>query len=393
MICQSAWSSCSQATSSSSRSVWSRTSSGSDDTAASVFRDAYWWLGPLPPDRPLVDGGLAGWRIWRVSTGSRCMLPAWRCPPIGPSDDLTAELTRMLGDTDPETRGRHRVPHARHLGRPRRLRRPAVRARRRHGRRASASASARRDTDSVFRRSFSALVLGECIARDNERPLVAGGKVLEWGDRLATWLLRERDLRGFVPGKGWAHAVAHGADALGTLARSPHVARQRADRDPRRHRRPAPAAGRPLFTNGEPDRLAAATMEVLRRNRVPLKVVEPWIARIVDSASTEASYDDRDPHLAGGNAEAFLRALYLQLSLGPRPPEIRSDLLLVMVDALRTSNPPPSATELTETPHDQKTFRRPGTAASSRWRRLVRTASRPCSPSRARTSSRCTTAR
>jgi hypothetical protein len=43
--------------------------------------------------------------------------------------------------------------------------------------------------------------------RDNKRPLVPGNKVLEWGDRLATWLLRERDLRGFVPGKGWAHAI------------------------------------------------------------------------------------------------------------------------------------------------------------------------------------------
>ena len=32
--------------------------------------------------------------------------------------------------------------------------------------------------------------------------------------------MRERDLRGFVAGKGWAHAVAHGADALGALARS-----------------------------------------------------------------------------------------------------------------------------------------------------------------------------
>ena len=42
--------------------------------------------------------------------------------------------------------------------------------------------------------------------------------MLEWGDAIATWLLRERDLRGFVPGKGWAHAVAHGADALGALA-------------------------------------------------------------------------------------------------------------------------------------------------------------------------------
>ena len=80
-----------------------------------------------------------------------------------------------------------------------------------------------RDTDSVFRRSFSALMLGECIAPRQRRPLVAGGKVLDWGDRVATWLLREHDLRGFVPGKGWAHAVAHGADAIGALAQSPHV--------------------------------------------------------------------------------------------------------------------------------------------------------------------------
>ena len=61
------------------------------------------------------------------------------------------------------------------------------------------------------------------IDRDNQRPLVSGGKVLDWGDRIATWLLREVDLRGFVPGKGWAHAVAHGADVLKTLAESPHL--------------------------------------------------------------------------------------------------------------------------------------------------------------------------
>ena len=192
-----------------------------------------------------------------------------------------------------------------------------------------------RDTDSVFRRSFSALVLGECISRDNERPLVAGGKVLEWGDRIATWLLREKDLRGFVPGKGWAHAVAHGADALGTLARSPHVGANELTviLDVIADRVLLPVDR--LFTNGEPDRLAAATMEVLRRNRLPLRVVEPWIARILGSATTKASYDDRDPHLAGGNAESFLRALHLQLALGPHPPEVRSDLLLVLVDALR----------------------------------------------------------
>jgi hypothetical protein len=185
-------------------------------------------------------------------------------------------------------------------------------------------------------------VLGECIARDNHRPLVPGGKILEWGDRLATWLLRERDIRGFVPGKGWAHAVAHGSDALGQLAGSPHVAANEltvvldviADRVLMPTDR--------LFSNGEPDRLATATMAVLRRNVVSLRVVEPWIARIAASArltSSREEQDGRDPHLVGGNAQAYLRALYLQLALGPQPPEIRADLLLVVVDALRETNP------------------------------------------------------
>ena len=138
-----------------------------------------------------------------------------------------------------------------------------------------------RDTDSVFRRSFSALVLGECIGRDNQRPLVAGSKVLDWGDRVATWLLRERDLRGFVPGKGWAHAVAHGADALGTLAELPArlaAAELTVILDVIADRLLLPVDR--LFTNGEPDRLAAATMSVLRRNLLSLKVIEPWIARL-----------------------------------------------------------------------------------------------------------------
>jgi hypothetical protein len=252
--------------------------------------------------------------------------------------DLTAELTRMLGDTDPQTRDGTAYPTLTTwidrgvyddllpgLG---------------DGMAAGLGVGlGERDTDTIFRRSFSALVLDACIARDNQRPLVPGGKVLEWGDRIATWMLRERDLRGFVPGKGWAHAIAHGADALGTLAASPHVATPELTviLDVIADRVLLPVDR--LFTNGEPDRLALATIQVLRRNAVPLAVLEPWIARLAAAAGTLASYDDRDPFLRGGNAEAFLRALHLQLALGPRPPEVRSDLLLAVVDALRSSNP------------------------------------------------------
>ena len=258
-------------------------------------------------------------------------------PTDRPLDDLTAELTRMLGDPDPALRDGTAYPtlttwvdrgvYDDLLG--------GLGDGMAMGLRVGLG---EQGTDTVFRRSFSALVLGECIARDNQRPLLPGGKILEWGDRLAAWLLRERDLRAFVPGKGWAHAIAHGADSLATLAGSPHLAQPELTviLDVIADRVLLPVDR--LFSNGEPDRLAFATMNVLRRNVVPLRVLEPWIARLAAAAGTRGSYEGRDPYLLGGNAEAFLRALYLQLSLGTRPPQVRSDLLLVVVAALKHTN-------------------------------------------------------
>lgn len=273
---------------------------------------------------------------WQQVHDSGLAVPADR-----PLPDLTAELTTMLGESDPERRDGTAYPTLATwiergvyddllagLG---------------DGMAAGLGVGlGERGTDSVFRRSFSALVLAECVARDNQRWLVPAGKLLEWGDALVTWLLRERDVRGFVPGKGWAHAVAHGGDALGVLAQSRHlgVPELTVLLDVVADRVLLPVD--PLPTHGEPDRLATATMRILWRNLVPLTVLEPWIARLAASARTRWADSDpgTDPFLAGGNAEAFLRALHLQLVLAPHPPEVRSDLLLVVVDALRRTNEP-----------------------------------------------------
>src|SRR3954449_35038 len=50
-------------------------------------------------------------------------------------------------------------------------------------------------TDTVFRRSFTALTLAEVIHRDNAEFLVHDEVVMRWGDRLATWVARRRRLR------------------------------------------------------------------------------------------------------------------------------------------------------------------------------------------------------
>ena len=53
-----------------------------------------------------------------------------------------------------------------------------------------------RDTDSVFRRSFSVLVLAECIDRTNVEGLLPAAKLLEWGDRMRLQGEDSRILRG-----------------------------------------------------------------------------------------------------------------------------------------------------------------------------------------------------
>ena len=261
----------------------------------------------------------------------------FQVPDHTPLDELTTELTGLLGATDPEVRDRLAYPTLATwiergvyddllpgLG---------------DGMVAGLKVGlGEREGDDVFRRSFSALVLTECIARDTARPLVLGGKVLQWGDALATWMLRERDLRGFVPGKGWAHALAHGADGIAALARSPHLGAAELtvllDVIADLLLQPSDV----LFAHGEEDRLALATVAVLRRNAVPMTVLEPWINRLSDGARHATSDGGTDPFLATGNAQSFLRALYLQLALGNRPPTARADVMLVLVGALRETN-------------------------------------------------------
>ncbi|WP_240044274.1 DUF2785 domain-containing protein, partial [Nocardioides albidus] len=94
----------------------------------------------------------------------------------------------------------------------------------------------------------------------------------------------------------------------------------------------------PPLVHGEPDRIAHAVMEVLRRDRVPLSVLEPWVVRLEQGARAKAR-GGRDPYRATGNAQAVLRALYLQLTISPRHPAVRPDLLLALVASLRRVHP------------------------------------------------------
>ena len=271
----------------------------------------------------------------------RVVADGHRVPDEPPLADLTAELTTMLGSTDPSVRDGIAFPTLatwvaegvyddllEGLG---------------DGMTAGLRVGIGEDgTDTVFRRSFSALMLSVCLDRatspgTSARVAVSDDAVLRWGDRVAGWLVRERDLRGYVPGKGWAHAIAHGADALGMLARAPVMGRLELTvlLDVIADRLLTPTRAR--LVHGEDDRLAMATMEILRRDLVSVEVLEPWVARLAEQARPGFDGHD-DPYLVTGNVQSYLRALHLQVALSARPPKGRADVLLVLIGQLKQAN-------------------------------------------------------
>jgi hypothetical protein len=252
-----------------------------------------------------------------------------RVPDDRPLDEMTADLTRMLGDPDPDVR--EAIAH------------PTLAAWIADGvyddllTGLGDGMCAGLDVglgstgdDRVLRRSGSARVLGHCIERDTAASLLDRDTILRWGDHLAGWLVRERDPREIGPTALLGTAVAHGAVALGALVRSPRLAKMElvvlldvlADR--------VLGPGDALRTV-DLDQLAAAGLAVIRRDLVPLELLEPWAARVATAAA------DQDGEMAR-NAQGFLRSLHLQLALGTPQPVVRSDLLLVLIDHLRATN-------------------------------------------------------
>lgn len=204
------------------------------------------------------------------------------------------------------------------------------------------------DTDTVFRRSFSILIVAAALDRDNIVRQLHPTTVMRWGDEGLAWYVKECDLRGWVEGCGWAHAVAHGADFIAALAQSRHVDEggMMVLLDAIADRLVAPT--KYALTQGEDERLAYATMTLLHRNTVDMGLLGPWIERLAES--WEVPSGPVPP--AADNTIRYVRALHAQLLLGVRSRpgakdtdhyrtsiDIRVELLGAIQQALRTVGP------------------------------------------------------
>ncbi|MFJ8458266.1 MULTISPECIES: DUF2785 domain-containing protein [Lysinibacillus] len=76
-------------------------------------------------------------------------------------------------------------------------------------------------TDSVFTRSFSALLVANLLAKDAELLILNDDRLQIFFQKIGRYLLLEKDTRGHVQDKGWAHSIAHGADLAAMTIKHP----------------------------------------------------------------------------------------------------------------------------------------------------------------------------
>ena len=75
--------------------------------------------------------------------------------------------------------------------------------------------------DLIFLRTFSALLASLILDDDQKQPflnMTNRKTIFNWG---IAYLKKEKDFRGFVSQKGWAHSIAHGSDLLGSVLSHP----------------------------------------------------------------------------------------------------------------------------------------------------------------------------
>ncbi|MGE7997468.1 DUF2785 domain-containing protein [Lysinibacillus sp. NPDC093190] len=79
------------------------------------------------------------------------------------------------------------------------------------------------ESDLVFTRTFTSLLIALILFRENEDDFLSEHKINDCKDQLLAYLSAETDVRGYVPVKGWAHSVAHMADAMNELVKNPKL--------------------------------------------------------------------------------------------------------------------------------------------------------------------------
>ncbi|HEY3363498.1 MAG TPA: DUF2785 domain-containing protein [Symbiobacteriaceae bacterium] len=193
------------------------------------------------------------------------------------------------------------------------------------------------ENDLVFLRTFSVLILANLLYCDAQAAFLTGEEFHHMKAAAIEYLATEHDLRGYVPGKGWAHSVAHTADLLAWLARSPRANDDDlADMLDAISRKLLAHTGYACYDK-EAFRLGRAVMAILQRDLLPNETLVAWAETLTGSPAMKEAFSAGRDNERQHNLVAFLAALHLMVTYQPDLAEAtRAALLQALHGAVRS---------------------------------------------------------
>jgi len=197
------------------------------------------------------------------------------------------------------------------------------------------------ESDSVFLRAFAVLFLAEIVHNDNKTPLLEKDQVQSILAKGLWYLNAEKDPRGHVPAKGWAHALAHTADLMLELGKSRFIDEDQLEMILQAISDKLIHSMNWVYIHGEDDRLACAVSEVIRRGLIPLEKMDFWAKSFLhpDGKDWKGASVDEERNRAFQNSRNLLRSIYLELVQDQEEMSNRELLQGVFFNALKSLKP------------------------------------------------------
>lgn len=163
-----------------------------------------------------------------------------------------------------------------------------------------------------FRRPFVALVLAEVARADRVQPRLDDAQRAAMVAAAIAYLRELRDYRGFIPGEGWRHGVAHAADLVLQLVSSERIAAADVARLLDALATQVAPTVDMAYVHGEPERLARAAYWAWRRGVLDDAWWDAWVERVSAPAplpSWQAAYAGTSGLARRHNVRAFVLSL------------------------------------------------------------------------------------
>lgn len=169
-------------------------------------------------------------------------------------------------------------------------------------------------SDSVFLRAFSVLMLAEIVNYDGQHLFLDRDEIHNLLSKGVNYFEAEADPRGYVPQKGWAHALAHTADLFLTLARHPRIQAEEQIQILNAIAEKLIGASNWIHLHGEDDRLARAVSAVIERGLLDTATIKDWLSTLTNpQIPWRGAWTDEARTAAYFNVRNFLRALLLRV--------------------------------------------------------------------------------